>query len=160
VNGASTIPNLAYEFRIKCGTTQFDVEKQLQLTSRKDASGKDLDGATFNVKYRCDREGTYDAAKKLYLPNIAPVEGMITVGRNRDDVVKDLKVGAECKVCGGDESTLPQTKCIKFDKATVASTNARDQMTGSINVDAKSKPVLTVAIESPRMVPVMLLLLV
>ena len=101
MNGASTIPNLAYEFRIKCGTTQFDVEKQLQLTSRKDASGKDLDGATFNVKYRPDREGTYDAAKKLYLPNIAPVEGMITVGRNRDDMVKDLKVGAECKVCGG-----------------------------------------------------------
>ena len=50
MNGASTIPNLVYKFRIKCGTTQFDVEKQLQLTSRKDASGKDLDGATFNVK--------------------------------------------------------------------------------------------------------------
>ena len=101
MNGASTIPNLAYRFRIKCGTTESDVEKQLQLTSRKDASGKDLDGATFNVKYRPDREGTYDAAKKLYLPNIAPVQGTITVGRNKDDVVKDLEVGAECKVLGG-----------------------------------------------------------
>jgi len=69
-------------------------------------------------------------------------------------VVKDLKVGAEYRVWG-DESTLPQTKCIKFDRATVASTNAQDQMVGSTSVDAKSKPVLTVAIESPRMVPVM-----
>lgn len=241
-NGTSALPNPTYKFRVKCDTTQFDVEKQLQLTPRKDASGKtvvdgsvditgipterpctvkpltdlsteqqqyinfdgravnvgnaganpvqpndkgeyafrlpenapettmklktsysyvkrdltvhkllegegaaspELDGATFNVKYRCERKASYDAAKNLYVPNIAPVEGTVTVGRNKDDVIKGLKVGAECKVWE-DESTLPQTKYIKFDKATVASNNAQDQTTQLTNADAKTKPVLTV----------------
>ena len=240
----STLPNPVYRFRVRCDTTQFDVEKQLQLAPRKDASGKtvvdgtiditgipterpcsitpltdlnteqqdyinfdnrvvtvgnapqnpvapsgpqgksyafrlpenapettmhfttsysyvkrdltvhkllageggassELDGKEFTVKYRCERKGEYDAAKQVYIPNIAPVEGSVTVGRDKNAVIKDLKVGAECKVWE-DESKLPQTNYIKFEKATVASSNAHDQTTELTNSDAAAKPVLTV----------------
>lgn len=239
-----TIPNPTYRFRIKCDTTQFDVEKQLQLSPRKDASGKtvvdgtiditgipterpcsvtpltdmnsdqqdyinfdgrvvtvgnaatnpvepsgpqgksyafrlpenapettmqfktsysyvkrdltlhkllageggaspELDGKEFTVKYRCERKGEYNAAKQVYIPNIAPVEGSLTVGRGKDAVIKDLKVGSKCKVWE-DESKLPQTNYIKFDNATVASNNAQDQTTKLSNAEASNKPVLTV----------------
>lgn len=242
--GTSTLPNPTYRFRVKCDTTQFDVEKQLQLAPRKDASGKtvmdgtiditgipterpcsvtpltdlnteqqdyinfdnrvvtvgnapqnpvapsgpqgksyafrlpenapettmhfttnysyvkrdvtvhkllageggaspELDGKDFTVKYRCERKGQYDATKQVYIPNIAPVEGSVTIGRGKDAVIKDLKVGAECTVWE-DESKLPQTNHIKFENATVASNNAQDQTTELTNSDAAAKPVLTV----------------
>lgn len=242
--GTSTLPNPTYRFRVKCDTTQFDVEKQLQLAPRQDASGKtvvdgtieitgipaerpcsvtpltdlntdqqnyitfdgrvvtvgnastnpvapsgpqgnsyafrlpenapsttmqfktsysyvkrdltvhkllageggaspELDGKEFTVKYRCERKGEYDSAKQVYIPNITPVEGSVTVARGKDAVIKGLKVGAQCKVWE-DESSLPQTKYIKFDKATVASNNAQGQTTELSNADAAAKPVLTV----------------
>lgn len=241
-SGNNKLPNPTYRFRIKCDTTRFDVEKQLELSPHKDANGKsvvdgsiditgipterdcsvtpltdlnsqqqqyinfdgrvvtvgnaatnpvkpnekgeypfrlsenapettmhyktsysyvkrdltvhkllsgeggaspELDGKTFNVKYRCERTGEYDAANGVYIPNIAPVEGTVAIGRGQDDVIKDLKVGSECKVWE-DESTLPQTNYIKFDGATVASNNAQDQTNQLSNADAATKPVLTI----------------
>ncbi|MGV0432706.1 CshA/CshB family fibrillar adhesin-related protein [Corynebacterium sp. 20_84] len=242
--GAGSVPTPTYKFRIKCDTTQFDVEKQLTLARRTDASGKtvvdgtiditgipterpcsvtpltdlnteqqnyihfdsrvvtvgnastnpvepsgpqgksyefrlpenapettidfkttysyvkrdltvhkllageggasqEFDGKDFTVNYRCERKGEYDRDKQLYIPNIAPVEGSVTVGRGKDAVIPDLKVGAECKVWE-DESKLPQTSHIEFEKAVVASNNAQDQTTELTNADAATKPVLTV----------------
>lgn len=243
-SGAAKLPNPVYKFRIRCDTTQFDVEKQLPLAARKDASGAtvvdgtiditgipterpctvtpltdlsdeqqnyihfdgrevrvdnaganpvepgglqqkaypfrlpenapettmrirtsysyvtrdlavqklltgeggaspELDGKEFTVKYRCERSGSYDAAKNLYIPQINPVEGTVRVSKGGRGVVQGLKVGSECKVWE-DESALPQTTYIKFDGATVSTTNASDATTTLRNADAKTRPVLTI----------------
>lgn len=243
-SGAAKLPNPVYKFRIRCDTTQFDVEKQLPLAPRTDASGAtvvdgtiditgipterpctvtpltdlsdeqqsyirfdgrvvrvdnagsnpvepgglqqkaypfrlpenapettmriktsysyvtrdlavqklltgeggaspELDGKEFTVNYRCERTGSYDAAKQLYIPQINPVEGTVRVSKDDRAVVQGLKVGAECKVWE-DETALPQTTYIKFDGATVSANNASDATTSLRNAEARTTPVLTI----------------
>ena len=240
----AALPNPVYRFRVKCDTTQFDVEKQLTLAPRRDASGRtvvdgtiditgipterpctvtpltdlsseqqnyitfdgrvvevgnaasnpvqpvgeqgraypfrlpetapettmrlqtsysyvkrdlhvqkvqageggaspELDGKEFTVNYRCERKGSYDSAKQLYIPQINPIEGSVRVSRGANAVIPGLKVGAECKVWE-DEQALPQTAYVKFDGATISASGASDQTKTLQNRDASTRPVLTI----------------
>lgn len=135
-------PEATMHFKTSYSYVKRDLNVQKLLTGEGGAS-PELAGKEFTAKYRCERKGYYDSAKQLYIPQIDPVEGSVRVSKDRSAVVKDLKVGAECKVWE-DESALPQTTYIKFDGATVSANNASDQTTTLRNGDAQAKPVLTI----------------